>query len=59
MKETFGTSFVPRMHMDRSRIVAKIGTESNTRTVMRGTMIYMAPNITSPPDIILQVEAGM
>jgi hypothetical protein len=47
------------MHMGRSRIIAKIGTESNMRTVMRGTMIYMAPNITSPPDIILHVEVGM
>jgi hypothetical protein len=41
----------------RSRIVAKIGIVSSESVTMGGTMISMVPTMTSPPDVVLRLEA--
>jgi hypothetical protein len=57
--KTFGTFFVPRMLAAGSRTVAKIEIMLSMSTTMRGTMISMVPTMTSPPGVILRLEAKM
>jgi hypothetical protein len=38
------------------KIIAETGSMLSARAVMRGTMISMAPTMTSPPDVILRPE---
>jgi hypothetical protein len=58
-KETFRTLFAPRMHAVGSRVAAKTGTTLSVSTVIRGTMIYRALTMTSPPEVVLRLEAKM
>jgi hypothetical protein len=55
-KKTFGMFFIPRMLAAGSRTVAKIGIVLSVSTTMRGNMISMVPTMTSPPDVVLQLE---
>jgi hypothetical protein len=59
VEKTFGTFFVPRMLMTRSKIVGKREIVPIMSTTMRGTMISMAPTTTSQSVIGLRLEATM
>jgi hypothetical protein len=57
-KKTCGMFFVSRMHADGLGTIIKTETALSVSAAMRGIMIGMASTLTSPPDIILRLEAG-
>jgi hypothetical protein len=56
VKRTYGTSFTIEMHVAGFRTVAMSEITSSVNTAMRGTMNTMAPTMTIPTDIALQLE---
>jgi hypothetical protein len=56
-EKTFETFFIPGTLMTGLRIITKIEIELIMSVTMIRTMISMAHAMTSPPDVILQLEA--
>jgi hypothetical protein len=58
-KETFAILFAIDMHVIGLKIGAKSEIALSTNNVRKGSMITMAPTMTSPTDNVLQTEDAM
>jgi hypothetical protein len=59
VQKTLDTSSTAGILMIGSRTIAEIGSVPSVSAIMRGTMISMAPTMTSPPDVVLRLEDVM